>query len=65
MAYWYILYDDLYMIMRCHKDTEMLRSTTSPYGRTCVEAAYGETMIHSIEAILGDVNSGRVVEVSS
>ena len=29
-----------------------------------IEAAYGETMIHSTEAVLGDVRSGRMVRVS-
>ena len=35
VTYWYILHDDLYMMMRCHEDTRMLRSTTSSYGWTC------------------------------
>ena len=37
--------------MRCHENTMMLRSTTGSYGRSVIEAAYGETMIHSIEVI--------------
>ena len=34
-----ILYND---VMRCHKDTVMLRSTTDPYGRPVLEVAYRE-----------------------
>ena len=58
MIWWYTwwLYDNLYddfMMMRCHEDTQWwLRSTMGPYGRTCVEAAYGKTMIHSIRLYL-------------
>ena len=52
--YMMILYDDFYIMMRCHEDTVMLHSTTGSYGRTCVEVAYGEIMIHSTEAVLGD-----------
>ena len=68
VAYWYKLYDDInddfYMMMRCHEDTVMLHNTTDPYERISVEAAYGKTMIHSTEAVLGDVSSGIVVGVS-
>ena len=38
-------------MMRCHEDTVMLRSTTGSYGRPVIEVAYGETMIHSTEAV--------------
>ena len=38
-------------MMRCHEDTVMLRSTTGSYGRPMIEVAYGETMIHSTEAV--------------
>ena len=38
-------------MMRCHEDTMMLRSTTDFYGRSMMEVAYGETMIHFIEAV--------------
>ena len=37
-----ILYDDFYVMTRCHEDTMMLRSTTGPYGRPMIEVAYGE-----------------------
>ena len=39
-----ILYDD---VIRCHKDTVMLRSTTGPYGQFMVEVVYGK-MIFSL-----------------
>ena len=29
-----LLYDNFYMMMRCHEDTVMLRSITGPYGWT-------------------------------
>ena len=38
-------------MMRCHKDTMMLCSTTSSYGRLVIETAYGETMIHFTKAV--------------
>ena len=37
--------------MRCHEDTVMLHSTTGSYGQPVIEVAYGETMIHFIEAV--------------
>ena len=46
-----ILYDDFYVMTRCHEDTVMLRSTTGSYGRPVIEVAYEKTMIHSIEAV--------------
>ena len=64
ITYMMILYDDFYMMMRCHEDTVMLCSIKGSYGWTRVEAAYGKVMIHSIEAILGDVGLERVVGVS-
>ena len=52
--------------MRCHEDIRWwLRSSTGPYGLTCAEEAYGETMIHSTNVVLGDVSLGRVVGVFS
>ena len=55
VAYWYKIYDNivwwLYMMMICHKDTVMLRSTMGSYERLVIEAAYGETMIRSVEII--------------
>ena len=51
--YNYILYDNFYFVMmRCHEDTVMLRSTMSSYERPVIEVVYGETMIHSLEAIV-------------
>ena len=40
------------VMMRCHEDTVMLRSTTSSYGRLVLEITYGENMIHSTDAIV-------------
>ena len=49
--YMMILYDGFYMMMRCHKNTVILRSTTGFYERPVIEVAYGKTMIHSTEAV--------------
>ena len=38
-------------MMRCHEDTMMLRSITGSYGRPMIEVAYGETIIHSTDAV--------------
>ena len=38
-------------MMRCHEDTVMLRSITGSYGRPMIEVAYGETIIHSTDAV--------------
>ena len=38
--------------MRCHENTVMLRSTTSSYGESVLEVAYGKTMIHSTKAVV-------------
>ena len=40
------------MMMRCHEDIVILRSITSFYRRPMIDVAYGETMIHSTEAIM-------------
>ena len=44
VTYWYKIYDDiiwwLYMIMRCHEDTVMLRSTMGSYGRHVIEVVW-------------------------
>ena len=56
------------MMMRWHEIMVLccrLCRTTGPYGRTYVKATYGKTMIHSIEAVLGNVSSRKVVGVSS
>ena len=39
-------------MMICQKDTMMLRSITSFYGRLVIEVAYGEIMIHSTKAVV-------------
>ena len=39
------------MMMKCHEDAVMLRSTTSSYGRPVIEVAHGEILFHSTEAV--------------
>ena len=58
------IYND-FMMMRCHEDMVMLRSTTSPYGRPVIEVAYGEMIFSLHRGCMGDDSSGRVVEVSA
>ena len=60
--YIYKFYDDF---MRCHEDTVMLRSTTSPYGRPVLEVAYGEMILSLHQGCMGNDSSGRVVGVSA
>ena len=48
---------DFYLIV-------MLRSTTSPYGRSVIEVAYGEMILSLHLGCMGDDSSGRVVGVS-
>ena len=48
LIYICILYDD---VMRCHKDTVILRSTTGSYGRPVIDVAYKEILFHSTETI--------------
>ena len=51
-----VLYDYFYFVMiRCHEDTMMLRSTTDSYGRLVINVAYGKTIIHSTEAVVVSV----------
>ena len=58
----------IYILILCWWDVMRtwwwLRSTIGSYGRLVLEAAYGEIIFHSI-GCLGDISSGRVVEVSS
>ena len=39
------------MMMKCHENTVMLRSTTGSYGRSMLEVAYGEILFHSTEVV--------------
>ena len=39
-------------MMRCYKDTVMLRSTPGTYERPMLEVAYEKNMIHSTEAVV-------------
>ena len=43
-----LLHNDL---IKGHVDLVMLRSTTGSYGQPVLEVAYGETLIHSTEAV--------------
>ena len=61
--YIYVYY--IMISMRCHEDTVMLRSTTSPYGRPVIEVAYGEMILSLHQGCMGDDSSGRVVGVSA
>ena len=40
-----------YVMMRCHEDTVMLRSTMGSYGRPVIEVAFRETVIHSTKVV--------------
>ena len=53
------------LMMRCHEDTVMLRSTTGPYGRPMIEVAYGEMIFSLHRGYMRDDSSGRVVGVSA
>ena len=59
-----ILYDD-FMIMRCHEDMVILRSTTDLYGRPVIEVAYGEMIFSLHRGCMGNDSLGRVVGVSA
>ena len=43
-----ILHNDL---MRGHEDLVMLRSTTGSYGRSVIDVAYGQILLHSTEVV--------------
>ena len=63
MCFIYIYNDFIMMI--CHEDMVMLRSTTSPYGRPMIEVAYGKMIFSFHQGCMGDDSSGRVVGVSA
>ena len=69
VAYWYKIYDDivwwLYMMMRCHKDTGWLRSTTSSYGWTFDRGRIWGDYDSLHRSCLRDINLGKVVGVLS
>ena len=44
------IYND-FVMMICHEDMVMLRSTTGPYGRLVIEVAYGEMILSLHEAV--------------
>ena len=51
LSVWYTyIYND-FVMMICHEDMVMLRSTTGPYGWSVIEVAYGEMIFHSTEAV--------------
>ena len=57
-------YND-FMLMICHEDMVMLRSTTSPYGRPVIEVAYGEMIFSLNRDCMRDDSSRRVIGVSA
>ena len=51
LSVWYMyIYND-FVMMICHEDMVMLRSTTGPYGWSVIEVAYGEMIFHSAEVV--------------
>ena len=64
-VYKYVQYMMILLMMRCHKDTVMLRSTTGPYGRLVIEVAYGEMIFSLHRGYMGDDSSRKVVGVSA
>ena len=58
------IYND-FMMMICHEDMVMLRSTTGPYRRPVIEVAYGEMVFSLHRGCMGDDSSRRVVGVSA
>ena len=53
------------LMMRCHKDTVMLRNTAGPYGRLVIKVAYGEMILSLHRGCMRDNSLGRVVGVSA
>ena len=58
------IYND-FVMMICHEDMVMLRSTTGPYGRPVTKVAYGEMMLSLHRGCMGDDSSGKVVGMSA
>ena len=64
-VYKYVQYTMILLMMRCHKDMVILRSTTGSYGRPVIEVVYGEMIFSLHRGCTGDDSSGRVVGVSA
>ena len=64
----YVFYMHIYndfIMMICHEDMVMLRSTLGPYERLVIEVAYGEMILSLHRGCMGDDSSKRVVEMST
>ena len=64
----YVFYIHIYndfIMMICHEDMVMLRSTTGSYGRLVIEVAYREMILSLHRGCMGDDSSRRVVGVSA
>ena len=64
----YVFYIHIYndfIMMICHEDMVMLRSTMGPYERLVIEIAYGEMILSLHRACMGDDSLGIVVGVSA
>ena len=64
----YVFYMHIYndfIMMICHEDMVMLRSTIGPYGRPMIEVAYGEMIFLLYRGCMRDDSSGIVVGVST
>ena len=64
----YVFYIHIYndfIMMICHEDMVMLRSTTGPYGRPMIDVAYGEMIFLLHRGCMGDDSSRRVVGMSA
>ena len=57
------IYND-FIMMICHEDMVMLRSTTGPYGRLVIEVAYEELILSLHRGCMRDDSSRSVVGVS-
>ena len=58
------IYND-FVMMICHEDMVMLRSTTGPYGWPVTEVAYEEMMFSLHRGCVGDNSSEKVVRMSA
>ena len=63
-AFYIHIYND-FIIMICHEDIVMLRSTTGPYGRLVIQVAYDGTILSLHRDCMGDDSLRKVVGVSA
>ena len=64
----YVFYIHIYndfIMMICHEDMVMLRSTTGFYGRPVIEVAYGEMIFLLHRGCMENDSSRKVVGVSA